>query len=141
MESASDGQRQEYPRTRMAAKTRSCGCNKISKYEEQVEEILESNSVSYHKEYIFSECKNVFPLRFDFYLPEHNTCIECQGQQHYIPVKAWGGQEKLEATQRNDQIKVQFCKDNDIDLVLLPYTLSKSEVETTITNILYPCND
>ena len=29
--------------------------------------------------------KTNYPLRFDFYLPDYNLCIEYQGAQHYIP--------------------------------------------------------
>ena len=26
------------------------------------------------------------PLKLDFYLPEYNIAIECQGEQHFVPV-------------------------------------------------------
>jgi len=48
----------------LRGKTRSCGCNKISKYEELVESILDELNIKYEREYRFSECRNHFPLPF-----------------------------------------------------------------------------
>lgn len=35
--------------------------------------------------------ENILPLPFDFYLPEHNICIEFDGMQHFKPIDYWGG--------------------------------------------------
>lgn len=121
-------------------KTRSCGCNKISKYEEYVEEILNEQNITYKREFRFNDCRNHFPLPFDFYIEYNNQeyCIECQGQQHYDAIKHFGGQERLETTQLNDKIKREYCEVNNINLICLPYTLSKFEMKKEILNILNP---
>lgn len=125
----------------LRGKTRSCGCNKISKYEEIVQELLEENEEPYIREHEFVDCKNVYPLKFDFYLPNRNVCIECQGRQHYQPVDFFGGVERHKTVVHNDEIKRKYCDSNNIVLMCLPYTLSRQEVRTKVLSILNPCND
>ena len=48
-------------------------------------------------------------VSFDFYLPEHNICIEYDGQQHYRPVNKFGGEPQFKIGQKNDNIKSQYC--------------------------------
>ena len=121
-------------------KTRSCGCNKKSKYEEYVESILDKLSITYNREYRFNDCRNHYPLPFDFYFEYRNKkfCIECQGQQHYEPIKHFGGEERFKTTKLNDKIKKKYCEKENIILICLPYTLSKLEMEQKILNILDP---
>lgn len=58
----------------------SCGCLKQSSGEAMVSSILDSLGVHYHPEHSFSDCCNIIPLRFDFYVPQYNALIEYQGQ-------------------------------------------------------------
>ena len=121
-------------------KTRSCGCNKTSKYEEYVKSILNEMDIVYRREFRFDNCRNHFPLPFDFYIEYNNKkyCIECQGQHHYEPVKHFGGKRRFQTTQLNDKLKKEYCYSNNITLICLPYTLSKSEMKKIIINILDP---
>jgi hypothetical protein len=65
-------------------------------------------------------------LRFDFYLEEFNTSIEIQGKQHYEPVdfggrpREWSIQD-FKIQQIRDQIKRDYCKENNIKLLEIPY--------------------
>ena len=71
----------------------------------------------YDREFRFDDCRNHFPLPFDFYF-EYNDkkyCIECQGQQHYAPVAHFGGEKRFETTQLNDKIKKE-CNSEIIEL-------------------------
>ena len=53
----------------------------------------------------------------DFYLPEYNIAIECQGRQHFEVVEVFGGEvEHLKVVER-DKIKKQLCKENGVKLV------------------------
>lgn len=125
----------------LRGKTRSCGCNRISKYEEIVKEFLDENAEEYLMEYEFADCRNVFPLRFDFYLPKRNVCIECQGQQHYQPVDFFGGDTRYQSVLNNDTIKKNYCKERHVGLICLPYTLSEQGIKNHLNTILFPCND
>ena len=125
----------------LRGKTRSCGCNRRSKYEEFVEAYLISANIDYDCEHRFPDCKNHFMLPFDFYLPNHNGlnyCIEVQGQHHYKPIKGWRGEDGFRDIQRNDSIKRDYCKNNNIILIELHYTLKESEIIHKLDSILNP---
>ena len=87
------------------------------------------------KEYAFDDCRNIYPLRFDFYIPSINTCIEYDGEQHYRPVEYFGGEEAFKQRIINDNIKTQYCKDNNIRLVRIS-SKSKDEIEEILLNII-----
>jgi hypothetical protein len=103
-------------------------CNE-SRLEKNVANILGVNNIEHIREYTIPECKNKRVLPFDFYLPDHNTLIECQGIQHYPEEYhnsryASSGRhtdEDIQQIQKHDAIKRQFCKDNGIKLIEIPY--------------------
>lgn len=95
--------------------------------EERVADVLNDRKISYQREYRFDDCKYKYTLPFDFYLEEHNTCIEYQGKQHYQPVSEFGGNERYEYTKRNDNIKKQYCINNNIKLIEVPYWIDDVE--------------
>lgn len=104
----------------VAGHTQSCGCLKNnSKGEWLLESLLRNLKIDYIKEYRFDNCKNYHTLPFDFYLPQYNICIEYDGIQHYI---GWNrDKDNLIKIQKNDKIKNQYCKDNNIKLIRIPY--------------------
>ena len=53
----------------------------------------------------------------DFYIPEYNVAIECQGEQHFNEIKHFGGINKFKKTQLRDKKKKQLCKENGIKLL------------------------
>ena len=98
----------------------SCGCL-ISKGEDKLQKILDKIKIKYEKQKKFPDCKYKYHLRFDFYLPEYNTCIEFDGQQHYRPIPTMGGNEKFLVTKERDNIKSEYCKQHNINLIRIPY--------------------
>ena len=69
----------------------------------------------------FDDCKNKNTLPFDFYIPSLNVAIEYDGIQHYEPVDIFGGQEQFEIQQKNDNIKNEYCKNNNLKLYRISY--------------------
>ena len=121
--------------------TQSCGClrsESVSLFEVFIADILRDNLVSYYTEYTFEDCKGVGnkKLRFDFYLPDYNTLIEYDGMQHFKPIEYFGGEKHFNTQKQNDEIKNQYCESHKINLIRIPYTLSKDEVENIIMNII-----
>ena len=54
---------------------------------------------------------NETPLRFDFGIYKEEkliALIECQGEQHFMPVEEFGGERRFAIQQRNDEEKI--CK-------------------------------
>ena len=102
----------------------SCGCACfISGGEEYIKKILDKNNITYIREHTFNDCrsKQNTLLRFDFYLPDYNCCIEIDGRQHFEPVSRFGGEKSFKILQENDKIKNQYCKNHSIYLIRIPY--------------------
>ena len=102
---------------------RSCGCLQISKGHLLIKQILTQLNIDFVEEYHFDNCNSNSNhwLYFDFYLPNYNTCIEYDGEQHYKATGYYGGEEKLKKNQENDEIKNQYCANNNIKLIRVPY--------------------
>jgi hypothetical protein len=98
-------------------------CNK-SKGEIIISNFLDKNGIEYIFQKKFQNCVNKYPLRFDFYLPIQNKCIEYNGEQHYEKVDFFGGNKTLKYNKKRDNIKSEFCKDNNIDLIIIKYNES-----------------
>lgn len=88
-----------------------------SKGEKEILKILSDKKIIFEAQKKFKLCKKKSYLPFDFYLPIHNICIEFDGDQHYKPVKWFGGEEGFSKRVENDKIKTKFCKDNKIKLI------------------------
>lgn len=99
-----------------------CTICRQSKGERAIYNILESKGISFNPQHSFKDCRDVHVLPFDFYLPDLNIAIEYDGLQHYEPVERFGGVESFKVTQRHDKIKTDYCKQNKIRLIRIPYT-------------------
>ena len=55
-------------------------------------------------------------MSLDFYLPDYNVAIECQGEQHFQPVEHFGGEKKLETMRKLDIKKYKLCEEHNIKL-------------------------
>ena len=60
-------------------------------------------------------------LRFDFYLPDYNLLIECQGEQHKRWIEGWQTKKDFEDLQIHDKRKKDYCKKNNIKLIEIWY--------------------
>lgn len=123
--------------------TTSCGQCCISKGEDKIKNILDELHIKYQQQKRFPECKDNASLPFDFYLPDYNCCIEYDGEQHFhIPknkTSTWFAKETIDKTQKHDKIKNQYCLDNHIFLIRIPYTdfdnLSIDYISDKINNL------
>lgn len=99
------------------------GCLKCysSKGELKIEEILIKNNILLHTQKTFKECVDRGKLKFDFYLPEYNMCIEYDGKQHFESVEQFGGLDGFNDRERKDSIKNKYCEKNNIKLLRIPY--------------------
>lgn len=94
-----------------------CGCPEHhvkSSLELRIENMLIEKGIKY-----------VYQKRFpwlglqslDFYLPDYNIGIECQGEQHFEPVESWGGKINLESNKKRDELKKELCVEHGVDLL------------------------
>ena len=91
----------------------------ISQLENQCMAILDKYDLSYDRQKTFDGCVGKIKLRFDFYLRFNNQeyCIETDGLQHDVPVALFGGIKGFEKRQKYDEIKNNYCRDNNINLI------------------------
>jgi very-short-patch-repair endonuclease/acyl-CoA-binding protein len=108
-----------------------CVNNKESIGERLVKTYLDENKINYIREKRFDTCKNIKCLPFDFYLPDHNICIEYDGQHHFNIVSIYGGEDCLKKTQINDNIKNNWCSENNIKLIRISY-IKKNKIYTIL---------
>ena len=100
--------------------SQSCGCVK-SRGENKIAKILTENNITFGKQFNIKDCKskrNSY-CYFDFIVYREDNSyvlIEYNGKQHYTDDN-WN----WESPKENDQIKKQYCKDNDIELIIIPY--------------------
>lgn len=102
-------------------KGKGCPTCKESYGEKTIRNYLTDNNIVFVSQYKFLNCKYKKLLRFDFYLPEFNICIEYNGRQHYESVSYFGGDLGLEKTKKRDIIKKEYCKKNNINLIIIKY--------------------
>ena len=101
-------------------------CAKKYKGEEKVKEFLENNNINYEMQKTFKDCKDKQVLKFDFYLPQLNICIEYDGLAHFEPTDFAGkgeewAKEQFKGQKLRDEIKNKYCKQNNINLLRIPY--------------------
>lgn len=114
------------------------GCPKCnsSKGEEIIHFYLKEHKLNFIQQKRFHECKGIRnSLPFDFYLPEHNTCIEFDGKQHFEPVLRWGGVKRFNETQITDKIKNEYCFKSNIRLIRISYN-QINDVEQLLSSFL-----
>lgn len=113
----------------------SCGCRIKSSNEEYIEYLLSEMCVDFKSQYAFNDCKDIYKLRFDFAILDHDSVlglIEYDGKQHFEPIDFFGGEDGFKATQKRDKIKDNYCRSHNIPLLRLSYTLSIDEIKTKI---------
>ena len=96
--------------------TQGIGCPvcKSSHLEMEIKNWLDNNNV----EYVYQYRDKIFGLQsLDFYLPKYNIAIECQGEQHFRPVKYFGGIKEYNKVKKLDKIKKEICDKNGIRLI------------------------
>lgn len=98
----------------------SCGCLKTSNGEYIIEHFLIEHKIQFEREFTFEDLRSDknYPLRFDFYLPDYNLLIEYDGIQHFKDINFLNS--KL--IQAHDKIKNDYCQQNNLSLLRIPYT-------------------
>lgn len=96
-------------------------CNKESKGENKVADLLSKYNIEYERQYKYEDCAFYKLLPFDFYIPKYNTLIEYDGEEHYKIIKFWGGFDKFIDRKIRDTVKNEYCKNNNIKLIRIPY--------------------
>lgn len=103
--------------------SRCLNCN-ASKGEHSIQKYLQNRNIEFKKEVRFEGCKHKRTLPFDFVIYNNNKLyclIEFDGEQHFRPRGHFGGDNNLKEIQKRDSIKNEYCKENNIKLIRIPY--------------------
>lgn len=103
--------------------TLSCGCLRVSHGEYKISKMLTEANILYETEKQFDTC--ILPsgirARFDFWVNDQYI-IEFDGRQHFSEQHSEYFFDSLEEIQKRDEYKNQWCKNNNISLIRIPYT-------------------
>ena len=102
-------------------RTLSCGCERRSHGELKIAELLHNNNIPFVQQKKMFKFSNGYYAKFDFYI-NNQYLIEYDGIQHFSDTHGWNNKTNLQKTQERDMIKNQWCKDNNIPLIRIPYT-------------------
>lgn len=110
-----------------------CPICRMPKLEIAVRNVLIENGIKYIVQKRFKKWLGGQSL--DFYLPDYNIGIECQGIQHFKNDKMYN---KLEEVQKRDERKKKLCRDNNVHLIYyLPAVFAEymSDDDIYFTNV------
>jgi very-short-patch-repair endonuclease len=116
-------------------KGRGCSqCNQ-SKLEQAVQKKLKDGGVRFtYNEYNFDWLKLKKKLQLDFYLPDYNVAIECQGEQHFVKYRYEQDEIKLDMRQKRDKLKKNLCEEHGVKLYYINYNDNIEEKMNEILN-------
>lgn len=118
------------------------GCPKCkeSQGEKTICEILCEIGLTYNIDFFREKTfKNLIfenNLFFDFFLPKYNLCIEFDGDQHFKPIKIFGGQKTYEKIIIRDSIKNEYCLKNNIHLLRFNKKYKREDIKRFISSII-----
>lgn len=99
-------------------RSQSCGLHSnISRGNTKIADLLDRANIEYQIEKTFIDCCDKKPLPFDFFV-NNLYLIEYDGEQHFDPNTFFD----YEYTHYHDEIKNQYCQQNNIPLIRIPYT-------------------
>ena len=93
-----------------------CGCPfcNESRLEKEVTNFLISKGVNHEKQKKFDWLGR---QSLDFFLPDYNIAIECQGIQHFEPIDFFGGESSLAEIVKRDNRKLSKCLSNNLKMI------------------------
>ena len=98
---------------------------KYSKNSLKIEDYLKENAFKFTTEYTFDDCKFIKKLPFDFavFINDSIILIEYDGEQHFRPFnkKVKSAVKAFDDLRRNDEIKNNYCKENNYHLIRINY--------------------
>lgn len=98
-----------------------CPTCKQSWGERMIHRKLDKIGVDFESQKRFKQCKDIYRLPFDFYVPKHRLLIEFNGPQHYAPIKFFGGIKTLTRLRKHDSIKKRWARINGYKLKIITY--------------------
>ena len=112
------------------------GCKKcrVSSLEKTIREFLNGLGVFFEEQKTFDWLKYKKEMKLDFYLPDRNIAIECQGEQHFENYRFEKDDSRLRLRQSRDKKKAELCEANGVQII---YFCNKKTAETYVENAFW----
>lgn len=125
----------------VSSHTRSCGCAHQSFLEQDVIRYLSENNIEYMEQKTFQDLLGLGGkyLSYDFYI-KHNDIyyiIECQGEQHFKPIKYFGGVEKFKIQQAHDKLKKEYCDKRGIRYIEILFSMNIKDIYEVLNQAFF----
>lgn len=91
-----------------------CPFCQTSKLEKEISAFLEKNEIQFVQKF---HSNWLGRLELDFYLPQYNVGIECQGRQHFEEVKHFDDSDSFQNRLERDKRKAKLCEEQNIKLL------------------------
>jgi hypothetical protein len=98
-----------------------CPFCKESHLERETRIVLDKLGIEYEREKTFDWLANKIKMSIDFYLPQYNIAIECQGEQHIIERdnSLMNKTDKFKDKVYRDKLKLTQCKENNVETIYI----------------------
>ena len=136
------GEFKQMPRDHLSG----CGCPvcKSSKLEGRVRNSLSEYNIIFEEQKTWDWLVHKSTQWVDFFLPDFNLIIECQGEQHFKAVDFFGGEEVYKDIVERDKNKKSLCEAHNLKVVYVadlgkdyPYPYGVvTDVENFIKNLV-----
>ena len=121
---------------------RGCGvcASRESTHSIAIGQWLTEKEYNFIKEWSHPECRDLKVLRFDYFLPDFNACIEYDGDQHFR-LGPWGHddediQYRFIMGRRRDAIKSLWCMDNSVRLIRVTSKTKLKKIKAHLDSII-----
>jgi hypothetical protein len=107
--------------------SKSCGCKAQPYMESYVRQYLDDKGIMHEVQKTYDDLLGVGngKLSYDFLIYKDDKpymFIECQGEQHYRPVKWFGGEARFDIQKKHDKLKKDYAVSLNIPLLEIKYT-------------------
>lgn len=79
--------------------------------------LFNENKIPYINGATKSDIEWIGHQHLDFYFPEYNLAVECQGKQHFKPIEYFGGESGFAIRQERDKRKANLCREHNVKLL------------------------
>lgn len=122
----------------ISGQSQSCGCSNDYKMESFVKDYLLRNNINYDFQVTFDdllgEGKQRLSYDFRVFYGTKQFLIECQGEQHFHPVKFFGGKERFDKQLRYDKLKKDYAISKNYILIEIDYRMKNDEIIKTLND-------
>lgn len=106
--------------------SQSCGCLNSPRAEIHVSEYLDVRGLEYETQKTYDDLRGIGGglLSYDFLVYKNGEpycLIECQGEQHFRPIKHFGGNERFKMRKEHDKRKAEYAKKVGLRLIEVLY--------------------